>query len=145
MDLRDQLAASLEAQPAVRFALLFGSRVSGSPRPDSDWDVAVFLDEALDARERFALRCRLVSELEALVQTAEPSDERRVDLVVLNDATSLLGLRALRGEWLVRRDELARVRYTVKTLSGLDDERHGLAMHWRGLRQRMEARVFGRP
>ena len=37
----------VSSDPLVAFATLFGSRASGRARPDSDWDVAVFLDESL--------------------------------------------------------------------------------------------------
>lgn len=136
MDLRDTLRQRLADYPEVTFALLFGSRVSGRPRPDSDWDVAVYLDPGLDARQRFALRCRLAAELE---------DLGPIDLVVLNDATGLLGDRALRGEKLLVRDRAALVRYTVRTLGRADDERYWLDIHSRGMRRRIEEGTFGRP
>ena len=40
----------------VLFALLFGSRAGGRPRPDSDWDIGVNVSDALTAEQRFDIR-----------------------------------------------------------------------------------------
>lgn len=45
--------------PAVEFAVLFGSRATGTARPTSDLDVAVQFSEDLSADERFRKLCRL--------------------------------------------------------------------------------------
>ena len=129
------LRERLEARPEVVLAYLFGSRANGRPRPDSDWDVAVYLDDGLDARERFRLRCRLAAELE---------DLGTVDVVVLNDATALLGFQALSGRQLLCRDEVIRVRYTIHVLQRVEDERYWLDLHWRGIRKRAAEGKFGR-
>ena len=83
--------AVLRRYEAVRFALLFGSRATGHPRPDSDWDVAVYLDDALPPQQRFRLRLDLAGALDA-------------DVSVLNDAPPLLAHRALMGRPLIIRD-----------------------------------------
>lgn len=162
MGFRDDLRTYLSEIPEVRFALLFGSRADGEGGPgrvriDSDWDVAVYLDEGLDRRRRFALQCRMAADLEDLAarwwrtRRAQPEDREPagtkappVDLVILNDASALLGHRALKGEWLLVRDDVARVRYMVRTLARVDDERYWLDLHWQGLRQRAEEGRFGR-
>ncbi|MCP4661106.1 MAG: nucleotidyltransferase domain-containing protein, partial [bacterium] len=38
----DAVRRHLEARDEILFAYLFGSRAGGRPRPDSDWDVAIF-------------------------------------------------------------------------------------------------------
>ena len=153
MGLRHQLRTYLAEIPEVCFALLFGSRASGHagagrPRPDSDWDVAVYLDDRLDRRQRFALRCQMAGELEDLAAQWRHSEgeasTQPVDLVILNDASALLGHRALKGEWLLVRDEVAKVRYMVRTMGQVDDERYWLDLHWQGVRRRAEAGSLGR-
>ena len=54
----DRLAELLAArrEPALRLALLFGSRASGRAGADSDVDLAVLADRPLDAAERESLR-----------------------------------------------------------------------------------------
>jgi predicted nucleotidyltransferase len=132
----DAIRAQLEAEPAVRFALLFGSRAAGTARPDSDWDVAVYLDDALDAGARFRLRTQLAAAL-------EPA--RRVDLVVLNDAPPLLAHRALLGERLFIRDRVAWVRFFVRTIPLALDDAYWNEIHAAARRRRLAEGRFGRP
>lgn len=77
MDAEQRIRGVLENRPEVVFATLFGSRATGRARPDSDWDLAVFVDESLDAAARFDLRRQIAAALEPAVE---------VDIVVLNDA-----------------------------------------------------------
>jgi predicted nucleotidyltransferase len=133
---RARLAARLAEVPEVRFALVFGSRVTGGARPDSDWDLAIYLADGLEATARAALRDRLVAAI-------EPRD--RVDLVILNDAPPLLAHRALCGEKLFSRDEVAFVRFAVRTLAAAGDEAYWRDLHARERRMRLEQGRFGRP
>jgi predicted nucleotidyltransferase len=126
----------LDEFPNVEFALLFGSRAKGSPRRDSDWDVAVYFRDECSSSERFALQRKML---------ASVPGHRPVDLVVLNDAPPLLGHRALRGEVLLMKNRTAYVRYAVKTTSMALD-----AQYWRDFyRERLKSRArgggFGRP
>ncbi|MEE8526543.1 MAG: nucleotidyltransferase domain-containing protein [Thermoanaerobaculia bacterium] len=130
------MSERLEQFPEIVFAHLFGSRARGDARPDSDWDVAVYLREDLDAHQRFKLRCRLSAELE---------DLGRADVVVLNDAPPLLGHRALMGRRLLVRDPRTLVRYSVRTIARSEDERHWRDLHWQARRQRLQEGTFGRP
>lgn len=135
MDALEHLATRLEEYPEVVFAHLFGSRGRDDARPDSDWDVAVYLDPVLSEHERFKLRCRL---------TAELDDLGEVDVVVLNDAPPLLGHRALMGRRVLVRDLSALVRYQVRTIGRSEDERHWRDLHWQALRRRIKEGRFGR-
>lgn len=47
----DRLGTALAAVPGVRLGFLFGSRALGQPRKDSDFDVAVLVDEPLASEE----------------------------------------------------------------------------------------------
>ncbi|MBK8998780.1 MAG: nucleotidyltransferase domain-containing protein [Myxococcales bacterium] len=131
-----ELKRRLDALPEVLFALLFGSRAGGTPRPDSDWDVAVFVSPALSPAQRFRLRARLSGEL---------GDLGQVDVVVLNDAPPLLAHRALQGRVLSVSDRSAYVRFFVSTISASEDERYYRAIHERALRERLEEGRYGRP
>jgi len=125
----------IEADPAVLFATLFGSRASGSPRDDSDWDLAVFFDPSLDAQSRASRHARLIADLEP---------EFRVDLIVLNDAPPLVAHRALLGERLFVRDRSAYVRFFVHTLALAFDESHWNEIHANARRHRLAEGTFGR-
>ena len=133
---RDRILAELARVPAVSFATLFGSRAEARARDDSDWDVAIHLDDTLDAGERSRIRSRLIAALEPAL---------RADVVILNDAPALLARRALEGERLIVRDERAWVRFFVRTLSAAGDEAHWHELHARERARRLEEGRFGRP
>ncbi len=101
---------SLLERAEVVAASLFGSRAAGSPRADSDADIAVWLDPSLDPVERLEVGLRLEREL------AELSDVP-IDVVVLNDASPNIRHRALRdGRRLVDRDPRTRMRLETEAL-----------------------------
>lgn len=133
---RDRIRRTLESTDEVLFAYLFGSRADEKARSDSDWDIAVYLDESLSAQQRFRVRLGLTADLDAL---------ERVDLAVLNDAPPLLAHRALLGKRLLVRDEKALVRFTVRTLSLAEDDRHFSEIHQRARMKRLAEGRFGRP
>lgn len=133
---REQIARAVEATPGVLFATLFGSRATGRARADSDWDVAIYLDERLGSREREAVRARLVAALEPAI---------RVDVVVLNHAPTLLARRALDGDPLVVSDRRAWVRFFVRTLAAAGDEALWQAIHADARERRLAEGRFGRP
>lgn len=134
MDLAQELARRLDGVDRVCFSLLFGSRATGAPRPDSDIDLGVFFDERLSAEERFRLRLELAGAL---------ADLGRPDVVVLNDAPPLLGHRALAGRLLTARDRTSYVRYFVKTLAASNDEAPWRRLHRRRREQRLREGRFG--
>lgn len=115
----EKLGAVLEAQPAVRFAYLFGGASRGELRPLSDVDVAVYLDDAADP---VAARLALVGAVTKHLGTDE------VDLVVLNRApTALLG-RILQSRRVIV-DKEPFLRHRFESL---------------GLRQFLDFRIFER-
>ena len=65
---RERIAEVATSQPTVLFATLYGSRADDRARSDSDWDVGVYLDDALDARERSRIRLRLTDLSRELVR-----------------------------------------------------------------------------
>lgn len=133
---REQLRGRLELESVVQFALLFGSRAGGGGREDSDWDLAVYLDGSIDAAERFRQRLRLTALLE---------DIATVDVVVLNDADSLLGQEALQGELLVVKDRGNYVDYFVRTMAEAEDQRFFDEILARGRDRRLAEGTFGQP
>jgi uncharacterized protein len=94
-------------QHGVRFAFLHGSRVTGSPRADSDVDVAVRLGDEVDELE---LRSRLPDE---------------VDLLVLDRAPlELAGRVAMHGQLILDDDPPSRVEWQATTRKIYADERY---------------------
>lgn len=86
----ERLLPVLQARPEIREAYLFGSRARGESTPVSDVDIAVYVDRegASDRRLEYA------AELAAALMTA--TQEKDVEVVVLNDAPPLLYHRVLR-------------------------------------------------
>lgn len=138
MDISKGIRQVLDGEPRVWFAFLFGSRGRGSARPGSDWDVAVYLDDSLDDRQRLDVRRALSAQLTG-------PDGPRVDLVVLNDAPPLLAHRALKGRELVNRNRRAYVSFFIRVMGEVEDERHFYAVHERARRHRLAEGRFGRP
>ena len=95
------------SQQDVIAAYLFGSRVAGKARPDSDVDTAVLISEE-DGVARFERRLRLMSEVSEVCG-------READVVVLNDAPPLLQHQVLKhGRLIFERDRAARVEFEVR-------------------------------
>jgi predicted nucleotidyltransferase len=122
------LGAVLEAQPAVRFAYVFGGAGRGELRPLSDVDVAVYLDDTVDP-----VQARL--DLIGVVTRHLGSDA--VDLVVLNGApTALLGRILLSRRVIAENDPFLRHRFESLSLRQFLD--------FRLFEQRFLDRRFGR-
>ncbi len=138
MDVSKRIRRALGDEPTVWFGFLFGSRGRGSARPGSDWDVAVYLDDSLAARQRLDIRRGLSAQLTG-------PDGPRVDLVVLNDAPPLLAHRALKGRELVNRNRNVYVRFFSRVMGEVEDERHFHGVHERARRERLAEGRFGRP
>jgi len=136
VNVKAELIRRLGRRQEILFALLFGSRATGRAQPGSDWDVAVYLDDRLTSRERFALRLALLADLQDLGQ---------VDLVVLNEAPPLLAHRALQGERLLVKQPSAFVRFFVRKLAEAEDERWWRELHARARSRRLAEGRFGRP
>jgi len=133
---RERISVAVAETPSVLFATLFGSRAAGRARADSDWDLAIYLDDTLDPRERERIRSRLIATLEPGI---------RVDVVILNDAPALLARRALDGERIVVHDRRAWVRFFVRTLAAAGDEAFWQDLHARARERRLSEGRFGRP
>lgn len=82
-----QSVASIEGvfagYPQVQAAFLFGSRAFGGARPDSDWDLAVYLEPP----------------------EPDPTLEILTDLVVLNPAPPVLAFEVVRANKVIYRRE----------------------------------------
>jgi predicted nucleotidyltransferase len=132
----EEIVAAVRRYPEIHFAFLFGSRCGPSPRPHSDWDVAVYVDPVRDEKHRFALRQALAGEL---------AGTDRLDVVILNDAPPLLAHRALTGRSILMQNRSSHVRFFVRTLAASFDEQHWRDLHARARAGRLKEGRFGRP
>jgi predicted nucleotidyltransferase len=109
------LGQALEACPDVVFAYLFGTAARGPLQPLSDVDVAVFLDERVDAGAGGRAVFQVVS---AHLKTDE------VDVIVLNTAPVAVVGRILAGRHvLCDRDPFRRQRFESRALREFCDFR----------------------
>ncbi|HXF57804.1 MAG TPA: nucleotidyltransferase domain-containing protein [Actinomycetota bacterium] len=103
---------------AVVFAYLFGSHATGRARPDSDVDVAVYLDHEPDPDEALRISFDLANRLEAACRLGP------VEVVVMNGAPLPLLGRILRERAVLwSRDEPTRVEFeslTFREFQGFD-------------------------
>lgn len=94
-----RLSEALEPRAEILEAYLFGSHARGQARPDSDIDVAVYIDEERAEEGDWGYRAKLATALMAALRADD------VDIVVLNRAPVLLYHRVLRdGVRLISRD-----------------------------------------
>ena len=94
-----RLSGALEARGEILEAYLFGSRARGRARPDSDIDIAVFIDETRADAGPWGYRAALATDLMTALETD------RINVVALNRAPVLLYHRVLRdGIRLLSRD-----------------------------------------
>jgi predicted nucleotidyltransferase len=97
-------------QSPVCLAYLFGSAAVGHDRPDSDVDMAVYLDPSAAPDQHLDLQLDLGGRLERAARAGS------IDLVVMNEAPIALLGRILRDRGaLYSRDEPTRVRFESRT------------------------------
>ena len=107
-----RVARALAAREEVLDAYVFGSRARGKARPDSDLDIAVYVDEARACDGVWGYRAELATALMSALGTND------VDVVVLNRAPILLYHRVLRdGVRVLSRDLRATTTRTGQALS----------------------------
>jgi predicted nucleotidyltransferase len=111
----DTLGESVCADPAVEFAVAFGSQVAGEPNRSSDLDLAVKFADDLSDGERFDRRCFLSGDLQREdAPFVDLSDIESLPLDVAHDAVNGL---------LVCGDEQAFERYKADVESTFADRR----------------------
>jgi hypothetical protein len=94
MRLIELLSEELKTKiPEIDFAFLFGSYAKGTQRPDSDLDIAIYLntDVSLD----------LISRSTSIIET---TTGKRCDLCILNKASEILRFEVLKGKLMFVRE-----------------------------------------
>lgn len=109
-DLINSIRELIKDYPVI-FAYLFGSYATGMEGPQSDIDVAVYLDEA-DGDRRFSIRLRLIRSILTKYQI------EHADVIILNDAPLRLYYNIIKSGIIIYSvDELKRIREETKVMS----------------------------
>jgi len=110
LSIQRAIARCASKRREIQAAYLFGSAATGRSRPD---DVAVLLAKPLGASRSLAYRLKLMTDLGAALHRPD------VDVVILNDAQTLLAHRVLsKGTLVFERSASDRVRFQVR-IAGL--------------------------
>jgi len=116
MDLDQEILQAVADIPGVSTLVVFGSRARGTPRPDSDLDVAVLPEKEADSQTRYRLPARIAAAL------ADLSPEGRVDVVILDEVGDVLRQRIMAsGRILICRDSEAWKDLQVRTMREYGD------------------------
>lgn len=106
-----KVAETLSSLPGIRIAIVYGSAVTGRMRPDSDVDVAVLFDRALDMAARLELWDKLTDAL-----------KREVDLVDLHDlGGEILRQVMTKGRVVIKNDAHAYFRLLQRMVYNEED------------------------
>ena len=118
-ELVSRLAIALAPLALVRVAWLFGSRVRGGARTDSDLDLAVAFPRTLDAEGRFQARLHIVGALtDALGSLGECTD-----VVDVDESDAAVAFAALsEGRLVLARSEDERVEAAVRIMRRNSDD-----------------------
>ena len=107
LDIIHAVENCLDTQPKVVFAYLFGSLAGGSPKPFSDVDIAVFVNDCKNFSET---KLEILEKLTEVLQTDE------IDLVVLNTASLPLAINILKKKKVLV-DKQPYVRHAFESLT----------------------------
>ena len=134
-----ELAKARARDPDVVATYLFGSRAGAHPGPRSDVDLAVILREGLDDAARWRKRLDLTADAGRRLGTDA------VDMVVLEDAPTVLGHRVLaHGVLLSDREPHRRVQVVEQILRRYLDEAYLRRVLDEGLIRRLREGRFAR-
>jgi predicted nucleotidyltransferase len=115
----EAVSTALADLDEVRLCWVFGSRIAGRPRPDSDLDVAVWLAPVDDERRRVEILRAVIDRLaHALGELGE-----RTDVVELDRADPGVAFAAIRdGRLAIARSDRERVLVVARLSRAYDDD-----------------------
>lgn len=126
-----RLASYFASLDHVLLAYVFGSHARGQAGPLSDLDIAVMVDETLDADQSFDLRLEIIGGLMDILRVKD------ADVTILNQAPLALRYRVLRdGVLLYCRDPDVRVEFTARTVTAYLDFKPIIERHERAILER---------
>lgn len=91
MKYEEEVKDFLKKQDYVQLAYLFGSVAHKKAGKLSDVDIAVYLNDSLDKKDRIHLKLKLISKLEEILKT------ENVDLVIMNDVPVSINFEVIKA------------------------------------------------
>lgn len=127
---------SLQRDPDIIFAYVFGSYGKGRPNPLSDVDIAIFVN--LRKEDIFDKKLKLLEDLSKILVTDE------IDLVILNDVPVSLAIEVLRtGRLILSINEEERLNYEVGIIKEYLDTMWLRGLSEKGLIHRIREGRYG--
>jgi uncharacterized protein len=118
-EISTQIAACLRTFGGIRAAFLFGSRVRGTPRNDSDLDLAIAFEHGASEQERMHSKLDIIDAVTAAIGALG----ERLDIVDLDAANSVVAFRAVRDGILVyERTRSERVEVVARVCARASDD-----------------------
>lgn len=120
----------------IAFAYLFGSSARGDEGPLSDVDIAVYLTQEKD---------QLVMRTKLMEKVAKTLGTDRIDVIVLNDATPVLGFAVVKDGILLKEDSSRRIEYESRVISEYLDNAYLWNVHRRNMQEQIaRGEYFGK-
>jgi len=120
VNIADKLKAYFQSTRDISFAFLFGSYARGKTFKESDVDIAIYLKEGYS----FERMKEIWSDIEDLLG-------KDVDMLILNNATPLMGYEAIRGKAIAINDYKVYLDYMLRISQEAEDFGNFLLDMWR--------------
>jgi predicted nucleotidyltransferase len=128
--IKEILKQYFQNHPEIEVAYIFGSTAQGKINVLSDIDIAIILDsqEVNEKLYRYGYKAEILTDLIKLLKT------NNVDLVILNEANSLLRHRVLYfGNLIYSKNEKKRIQFQIDTINKYNDFRQLIRPHLENL------------
>lgn len=114
------LLKSLFKKLPIEVVYLYGSVVSGKNDKFSDYDFGFLFSDKFNSDERFKLRLRLYNEIARILKT----ETDYIDVVDLQEVSSLLQFNAISGKLIYRKSEKVKVVFETYAMARYHDEHY---------------------
>lgn len=123
---KKNLAEYCERHPEIEVAYIFGSMARGTESALSDIDIAILIDDQQinEDKFRYGYKAEILTDLMQILKT------NHVDLVILNEANTLLRHRVLyNGKLIHSKNEKKRIQFQTNTIDRYIDFKELMKPH----------------
>ena len=126
-NIKTMLADYFQRQAEIEIAYIFGSIARGTESALSDIDIAILIDDQQinDDKFRYGYKAEILADLMKTLKT------NNVDLVILNEANTLLRHRVLyHGKLIYSKNEKKRIEFQTNTIDKYIDFKELMKPHF---------------